>query len=145
MYTFLSDVETVLDQHAISYNEYIEPDHVTIFTNEMMRDPGFSYDNKLLDIFIENDHQMLFIGLLRLPLTYRRRHIGIEIVKNLLTWANENGYTTFLDSCGDSTPFWHNCGFQLIKYHDGFYTMGFGQLYKEKWKQHGQHLFADFQ
>jgi GNAT superfamily N-acetyltransferase len=142
-YSFISNVEMILDQHAIYYMDSIEPDHISICTDQMMKDPGFAYDNKLLDLFIDKKHHILFIGLLRLPTSFRRQRIGLSIIAQLDSWAKENGYSMFLDSCEDSVPFWRKCGFQTICYRDGFYVMGLGDSdLKSKWI-YGQRLFQE--
>lgn len=143
VYSFISDVQTILDQYSIHSMETIEPDHITICTDQMMKDPGFAYDNKVLDLFIDIKHHILFIGLLRIPTSYRRQHIGLSIVEQLESWAKQNGFTLFLDSCEESVPFWRKCGFQSICNQDGFYVMGFGDDdLKSKWK-YGKRLFYD--
>jgi hypothetical protein len=143
LHSFISDVEMIFDQNAIYCRGQIEPDHITLSTDQMMKDPGFAYDNKLLDLFIDEKHQILFIGLLRLPASYRRQHIGLNIVEQLETWAQENEFSLFLDSCEESVPFWQKCGFKSICYQDGFYVMGFGDSdLKGKWRE-GQRLFQE--
>ncbi|RXT06277.1 N-acetyltransferase [Ammoniphilus sp. CFH 90114] len=145
MYSFISQVEDVLEQHHIHYSEQLEADHVTILTDQLMSDPGFSLDNKVLDLFIDEDNKILFIGLLRIPRENRRKNIGREIVKHIACWAEQNGYTLFLDSCGDSCYFWSKCGFTLIERRFDFDIMGFGTdrtYLKDRWK-YGQLIFAE--
>ena len=145
MYPFISKVEEILEQHNIHFSELLESKHITINTEEMMVDPGFAYDNKVLDLFIDEANRILFIGLLRLPKNSRNNNIGSQIVQEITDWANQNGYTLFLDSCGDSCFFWSKCGFSTIERKYGFDIMGFSpdiNVLKEKWKC-GKKLFME--
>lgn len=137
MYSFIPQVEDILVQNHIHYSEMLEPDHVTISTDKLMKDPGFSADNKVLDLFIDDQNKILFIGLLRIPHENRRKNIGRKIVRLISAWAEQQGYALFLDSCGDSCYFWSKCGFSLIERRYDFDIMGYGSdrdYLKEKWK-----------
>ncbi len=145
MYSFIPQVADVLDQHHIHYSEMLEPDHITILTDKLMRDPGFSADNKVLDLFIDDQNKILFIGLLRIPHENRRKNIGRRIIRLISAWAEHHGYTLFIDSCGESCYFWSKCGFNLIERRYDFDIMGYGSdrdYLKERWK-FGETIFSE--
>lgn len=145
MYTFIPKVEEILVQHNIEFTEQLDSDHITINTDEEMIDPGFAMDNKVLDLFIDDENQIVFIGLLRIPCQNRRKKIGSKIINQIIDWSEKYGYSLFLDSCGDSCSFWSKCGFCMVEHQYGFDIMGFGsdrRELKEKWKS-GKRIFAE--
>jgi len=145
MYSFIPIVEEILEQNQIIYTDMQDIEHITINSNEIMFDPGFGADNKMLDIYVDDVHHILFIGLLRLPKQHRGQSVGTQIVDQIKDWADRHGYTVFLDSCGDSLNFWSKCGFRHIEHQYGFDIMGFGcdpTMLKEKWKD-GKKIFTE--
>ncbi|RXT14959.1 hypothetical protein [Ammoniphilus sp. CFH 90114] len=128
-------------KHNIYYTYEIEHGDRHLFRwNETMRDAGMAEDNVMLDFNVDNLHEAIYLGLIRIPHLYRAHGIGEEIVNLLKLYAKDHHYSILLESAPENMQFWQKMHFSTFLYEDyGFWMMGYGaknkQLFKVKWNQ----------
>lgn len=116
-YKTMLDVVDLLKRYDLDPKLYIEGNNrFYIRINEYMKDPGFSYDNIILHLFIDDKERVMFIGLLRIPKSKRKTGLGSKIMDIIMDFVNKYHYFIYLDACNSSQPFWRKNGFQHMFY-----------------------------
>lgn len=110
--TTIKDMINEFELHAEIIHE--EEGRYFIRINEYMKDPGFSYDNVILHIFVDEKERVMFIGLLRIPRHLRKTGLGSRIIKEIMNYVNKHHFFIYLDACNESQPFWRKQGFQYM-------------------------------
>ncbi|HJV45696.1 MAG TPA: GNAT family N-acetyltransferase [Bacillota bacterium] len=144
----ISEMKRLLEENDITY-EYEEKNHRHLFRwNDVMRDAGMVADNVLLDLNIDAEHEVIFLGLIRIPRTTRGKGLGAQLVKAMKKYAREQHFAIILESAPENLLFWQKMHFSTFLYEDyGFWMMGYGgkskQYFKVKWLQIKPHLYSD--
>jgi hypothetical protein len=116
-----------------------EPNRLSFLTKKVMYDPGLSADNKVIDLFYDEEKKVLFVGLLRLPHAFRGKKISTELVHKIQTIAQKQNYIIFLSACDECNVFWRKQEFlSLFKNKEGFDVMGYPkekELLLTKWRE----------
>lgn len=116
-YKTMCDVVDLIAEYDLDPKLYIEGDsRYYIRINEYMKDPGFSFDNVILHLFIDYHERVMFIGLLRVPKSLRKSGLGSKILKKIMKFVNENHFFIYLDACNESQNFWKKNGFEHMFY-----------------------------
>lgn len=123
----LDSITAELDEYSLEpIVTFEEPGRFSIHINEYMRDPGFAYDNMLLNVFMDADERVMFIGLLRIPNELRKTGIGSRVIKHIMNFVQDNHFFIYLDACYGSQPFWLKHGFMRMFYdRNRFDIMGY--------------------
>jgi len=120
-------IKAELDEYSLEpVVTFEEPGRFSIHINEYMRDPGFAYDNMLLNVFMDAEERVMFIGLLRIPNELRKTGIGSRVLKHIMNFVQEHHFFIYLDACYGSQPFWLKQGFNRMFYdRNRFDIMGY--------------------
>ncbi|RKD24054.1 hypothetical protein BEP19_06500 [Ammoniphilus oxalaticus] len=149
MIELIEDIKKIFDRHRIYYKyERASKDRHLFRWNDMMRDAGMVADNVILDINIDELHEAIFIGLIRVPHPYRAKGIGKEIIDTFKRYAIEHHFSILVESAPENLPFWQKMHFSIFLFEDyGFWMMGYGgkskQMFKVKWSQMKPFLYDD--
>ena len=149
MKDIIVEIKAIFMKHGIYYTYEAQPNQRHLYRwNETMRDAGMAADNVMLDINLDDLHEAVFLGLIRIPHAYRSHGIGEEIIQLLKNYAQEYHYSILLESAPENMLFWQKMHFSCFMYEDyGFWMMGYGgknkQLFKVKWTQMKPYLYSD--
>ena len=149
MIDLISEVEKIFQKHNIFFSYELQPHNRHLFRwNETMRDAGMAADNVMLDFNIDDIHEAIYLGLIRIPQPYRSHGIGEEMVNLLKLYAKEHHYSILLESAAENMLFWQKMHFSTFLFEEyGFWMMGYGgknkQLFKVKWSQMKPHIYEE--
>lgn len=144
----ISELQDIFKQNDI-YFEYEEKNNRHLFHwNDVMRDAGMVADSVLLDFNIDLEHEIIFLGLIRIPRINRGRGIGATLVRTIKRYAKEKHFSIILESAPENLLFWQKMHFSTFLFEDyGFWMMGYGgkskQFFKVKWSQIKSILYSD--
>ncbi|WP_027417316.1 N-acetyltransferase [Aneurinibacillus terranovensis] len=143
------EFERIFEEHAIPYTfESKGEDHYIYRTNEEMRDAGITPDNVMLDFNLDQKNEALFLGMIRIPHSYRNQSVGAKLVLVMKEFAKENHWVIILESAPENLLFWQKMHFSTFLYESyGFWMMGYGAknklAFKVKWQQMKKYLYAE--
>lgn len=149
MVDLIHELKNIFENHEIYYTYELTQHNRHMFRwNDTMRDAGMVADNVILDFNIDSTHEAIFLGLLRIPHSYRNKGIGEEVVKLFKHYAKEHHYSILLESAPENLLFWQKMHFSSFLYEEyGFWMMGYGgknkQMFKVKWSQMKPTLYPD--
>jgi len=143
------EIEGIFTANGIPFtSEFIEKENRWIYrTDKEIIDAGITPANVMLDFILNENLEVLFLGMIRLPRQKRGQGIGKQLVTALKKYVRERHWVIILESAPENLLFWQKMHFSNFLYESyGFYMMGYGAktklIYKIKWQQLKKELYT---